>query len=105
MKKIIPLTAPILFLVFGFFLIGQALPKSLMDQWEDVESEIKKGLPKTAIEKIDPLIKQALKVGSHAVAIRAICQKINLEGAIQGNKAEEKTVSYTHLTLPTTVSV
>ncbi len=90
MKKIIPLTAPILFLAFGFFLIGQALPKSLMDQWEDVESEIKKGLPKTAIEKIDPLIKQALKDGSHAVAIRAICQKINLEGAIQGNKAEEK---------------
>tara|TARA_B110000008_G_scaffold275904_1_gene314212 strand:+ start:5426 stop:11533 length:6108 start_codon:yes stop_codon:yes gene_type:complete len=90
MKKIIPLIAPILFLTFGFFLIGQALPKSLMDQWEDVESEIKKGLPKTAIEKIDPLIKQALKDGAHAVAIRAIGQKINLEGAIQGNKAEEK---------------
>ena len=90
MKKIIPLISPILFLAFGFFLIGQSLPKSLMDQWEDVESEIKKGLPKTAIEKIDPLIKRALKDGSHAVAIRAICQKINLEGAIQGNKAEEK---------------
>jgi uncharacterized protein YfaS (alpha-2-macroglobulin family) len=90
MKKIIPLTAPILFLAFAFFLIGQALPKSLMDQWEDVDSEIKKGLPKTAIEKIDPLIKQALKDGAHAVAIRAICQKINLEGAIEGNKAEEK---------------
>jgi hypothetical protein len=90
MKKIIPLLAPILFLAFAFFLIGQALPKSLMDQWDDVDSEIKKGLPKTAIEKIDPLIKQALQDGSHAVAIRAICQKINLEGAIQGNKAEEK---------------
>jgi hypothetical protein len=66
MKKIIPLLAPILFLAFACFLIGQALPKSLMNQWEDVESEIKKGLPKTAIEKIDPLIKQALKDGSHA---------------------------------------
>ena len=61
-----------------------------MDQWKDVESEIKKGLPKTAIEKIDPLIKRALKDGSHAVAIRAIGQKINLEGAVEGNKAEEK---------------
>ena len=90
MKKIIPLTAPILFLAFGFFLIGQALPKSLMDQWEDVESEIKKGLPKTAIEKIDPLIKQALKDGSHAVAIRAICQKINLEGAILGIRPRKR---------------
>ena len=90
MKKIIPLLAPILFLSFAFFLIGQAFPKSLMDQWDDVDSEIKNGLPKTAIEKIDPLIKQALQDGSHAVAIRAICQKINLEGAIEGNKAEEK---------------
>ena len=27
MKKIIPLTAPILFLAFGFFLIGQSLAK------------------------------------------------------------------------------
>lgn len=90
MKKTIPLTAPIGCLILGFFLIGQALPKSLMDQWKDVESEIKKGLPKTAIEKIDPLIIQALKNGSHAVAIRAIGQKINLEGAIEGNKAEEK---------------
>ena len=71
MKKIIPLTTPILFLVFGFLLIGQTKHKSLMDQWKDIESEIKKGLPKTAIEKIDPLIKQALKDGSHAVAIRA----------------------------------
>ena len=76
MKKIIPLTAPILFLTLGFFLIGQALPNSLMDQWKDVESEIKKGLPKTAIEKIDPLIKRALKA-----------------------------VSYTHLTLPTKLAV
>ena len=75
MKKIIPLIAPILFLAFGFFLIGQSLPKSFIDQWEDVESEIKKGLPKTAIEKIDPLIKQALKDESHAVAIRAICRR------------------------------
>ena len=90
MKKIIPPTTPILFLVFGFLLIGQTMHKSLMDQWKDIESEIKKGLPKTAIEKIDPLIKQALKDGSHAVAIRAIGQKINLEGAIEGNKAEEK---------------
>ena len=49
MKKIIPLTAPILFFALGFFLIGQALPKSLMDQWEDVESEIKKGLPLSLI--------------------------------------------------------
>ena len=91
MKKMIPYTASSLFLVFAVFLIGQkARPASLVDQWEEVEEATKKGLPKTAIEKLDPLIERALKEKAHAVAIRAIAQKINLEGAIEGNKPEEK---------------
>ena len=91
MKKMIPYAASSLFLVFAVFLIGQkARPASLVDQWEEVEEATKKGLPKTAIEKLDPLIERALKEKAHAVAIRAIAQKINLEGAIEGNKPEEK---------------
>jgi len=91
MKKIIPLAASSLFLAFAVFLIGQNAPSpSLVDQWEEVEEAIKKGLPKTAIEKLDPLIERAQREKAHAVSIRAIAQKINLEGAIQGNKPEEK---------------
>ena len=91
MKKIIPLAGSSLFLAFAIFLIGQkAQPLSLVSQWEEVEEATKKGLPKTAIEKLEPLIDRALKEKAHAVAIRAIAQKINLEGAIQGNKPEEK---------------
>ena len=91
MKKIIPIAASSLFFAFAILLIGQkSSDKSLVSQWEEVEEATKKGLPKTAIEKLDPLIERALKEKAHAVAIRAIAQKINLEGAIQGNKPEEK---------------
>ena len=91
MKKIIPIAASSVFLAFAVILIGQkSFDGSLVDQWEEVEEATKKGLPKTAIEKLDPLIDRALKEKAHAVAIRAIAQKINLEGAIQGNKPEEK---------------
>ncbi|MEO8498499.1 MAG: hypothetical protein ABI614_25835, partial [Planctomycetota bacterium] len=51
---------------------------------------MKKGLPKTAIEKLDPIIEQALADKAYAEAIKAIGQKISLEGNIQGNKPEEK---------------
>ena len=55
MKKMIPYAASSLFLGFAIFLIGQkARPASLVDQWEEVEEATKKGLPKTAIEKLDP---------------------------------------------------
>ncbi|MGE4551072.1 MAG: hypothetical protein AAEJ57_06750, partial [Opitutales bacterium] len=78
------------FAALTVLVIAQVGKPSLVDQWEEVEEATKKGLPKTAIEKLDPLIKRALAEKKPAVAIRAIAQKINLEGAIQGNKPEEK---------------
>jgi uncharacterized protein YfaS (alpha-2-macroglobulin family) len=59
-------------------------------QWKEVEEAVKKGLPKTAIEKLDPIIAQALADKAYAEAIKAIGKKIALEGNIQGNKPEEK---------------
>ena len=85
-----------LFLCFagvGIWLVGQkAGPSSLTDQWEAVEAEMNKGLPKTAIEKLEPFIKRAVEQDARAEAIRGIVQRVNLEGAIQGNKPEEKIV-------------
>lgn len=49
-----------------------------------------KGLPKTAIEKLEPIIDAAIKDKAYAEAIKAIAKKISLEGNIQGNKPEEK---------------
>jgi uncharacterized protein YfaS (alpha-2-macroglobulin family) len=62
------------------------------DQWKKVEDAIKKGLPKTAIEHLNPIIEQAMKDKKYPEAIKAIAKKVALEGNIQGNKPEEKIV-------------
>ncbi|WP_145416633.1 MG2 domain-containing protein [Planctomycetes bacterium K23_9] len=58
--------------------------------WKAVREAINKGLPKSAIEKLDPIITAARDAGRYDEAIRAISLKIALEGNIQGNKPEEK---------------
>src|SRR5438132_9984870 len=59
-------------------------------QWKDMDDALKKGLPKTAIEKLEPIIQSALKDKAWGEATKAIARKIVLEGNIQGNKPEEK---------------
>jgi hypothetical protein len=59
-------------------------------QWRAVEDAIQKGLPKTAITNLEPIIQGALKDQAYPEAVKAIGQKIALEGNIQGNKPEEK---------------
>ena len=61
-------------------------------QWQEVDDAVRKGLPKTAIEKLDPIIQGALKDKAWGEATKAIARKIVLEGNIQGNKPEEKIV-------------
>jgi len=59
-------------------------------QWKKVDEAMNKGLPKTAIEELEPIIKGALADKAWPEAIKAIARKIALEGNIQGNKPEEK---------------
>ncbi len=59
-------------------------------QWKQVEDAVKQGLPKTAITNLEPIIQGALKDKAYAEAVKAIGQRIALEGNIQGNKPEEK---------------
>ena len=59
-------------------------------QWKQVEEAVQKGLPKTAIERLDPIIQGAMQEKAYAEAIKAIAKKIALEGNIEGNKPEEK---------------
>lgn len=56
------------------------------------ESAPDKALPKTAIARLKPIIAQAIKDKAYPEAIKAIGQKIALEGRIQGDKPEEKIV-------------
>ncbi len=60
------------------------------EQWKQVDEAMSKGLPKTAIEKLEPIIQAAIKEKAYAEAIKAIGRKIVLEGNIQGNKPEER---------------
>src|SRR5437899_585177 len=60
------------------------------DAWKKVDEAIKKGLPKTAIEHLNPIIERAMRAKAYPEAIKAIGTKIALEGNIQGNKPEEK---------------
>lgn len=59
-------------------------------EWQRVDEAIQKGLPKTAIAELEPIIQGALRDKAYGEAVKAIGRKLVLEGNIQGNKPEEK---------------
>src|ERR1017187_6073130 len=81
-------------LVVAFLLVNTIASTTIAGprdaQWKQVETAIQKGLPKTAITNLEPIIQGALKDKAYAEAVKAIGQRIALEGNIQGNKPEEK---------------
>ena len=79
-----------LLMICGFLLAVSAYAGSRDAQWKKVQDAVGKGLSKTAVEELGPIIKGAMADKAYAEAIKAIGQKIALEGNIQGNKPEEK---------------
>ncbi|MGA2253985.1 MAG: MG2 domain-containing protein, partial [Thermoguttaceae bacterium] len=61
-------------------------------QWKKVDEAVQQGLPKTAIEHLQPILDGAMAEKNYPVAIKAIGRKIALEGTVQGNKPEEKII-------------
>ncbi|ACB75438.1 alpha-2-macroglobulin family protein [Opitutus terrae] len=61
-------------------------------QWKEVFDAINEGQPKTAIERLEPILAAANAEQAHAEAIHALAWKIALQGNIEGNKPEEKIV-------------
>src|SRR4051812_31307476 len=61
-------------------------------QWKQVDEATGKGLPKTAIESLDPIIQDAVAEKAYPEAIKAIGRKIGLQGKIEGSKTEEQIV-------------
>ena len=89
MKLKVPLRLVSVLLVAGLaFLVSAAGPRDA--QWKKVDEAVNKGLPKTAIDHLNPIIEQAIRDKAYPEAIKAIGKKIALEGNIQGNKPEEK---------------
>jgi uncharacterized protein YfaS (alpha-2-macroglobulin family) len=77
-------------LVAALFLAATSFAaRSRDDQWKQVEEAADGQLPKTAIERLEPIIAAALAEQRYAEATKAIVRKITLEGEIQGGKAEE----------------
>src|SRR5262245_2698410 len=86
-------SATILVAIGAVFLLVAARPAVPPDraaQWKKVDEAVNKGLPKTAIQELEPIIEAALKDKAYPEAVRAIAKKIALEGNIQGNKPEER---------------
>ena len=85
-------TRPIAVLVSAVLLCAAAMLVSVAQnanrdpQWKQVDDAVRKGLPKTAIEKLNPIIERALKEKKWGEAINAIGREIALEGNVQGNK-------------------
>jgi len=59
------------------------------DLWKQYDDAISKGLPQTAIGVLEQIIPAALEDQAYPEAIKAIALKINWEGHIQGDKAED----------------
>ena len=60
------------------------------EEWKEVDEAIQKGLPKTAIEQLEPIIQAAIRGQGVRRGDQGDRKKIALEGNIQGNKPEEK---------------
>lgn len=56
------------------------------EEWKQVDAAARQGLPKTAIEGLEPIIAGALADRAYPEAIRAIGRRIALEGTVEGNK-------------------
>ena len=86
------LTTAAAFAIFSLATTARGLqePDRPQTDWEKVEEAMSRGLPKTAIEHLQPIIDRALQENDHPEAVKAIAMKIALEGNIEGNKPEER---------------
>jgi hypothetical protein len=82
---------PLVLALFSLLAAGSLAWGGARDaRWKKVDDAISKGLPKTAIQELEPIIREATREKAYGEAAKAIARKIVLEGNIEGNKAEEK---------------
>lgn len=89
-----------LIIIFCFVLINYSIDASsntinnnyYQTLWEEVKKAKSDGLPQTAMQKLEPILRKSLEDKNYLEYIKAITEKIVLEGNIQGNKPEEKII-------------
>ena len=92
MKRLAYLVLLSLFIPLIGFVAENAKPKPRPELWKEVDAAIKKGLPKTAVKHLKPILKGSIEDKAYPEAIRALGKKISLEGVIQGNQPQEKII-------------
>jgi len=80
----------LLLLMAGITMSSHAAENPRSAQWKAVDDAVNRGLPKTGITNLEPIIAGAMRDKAYAEAVKAIGRKITLAGAIEGNKPEEK---------------
>lgn len=68
-------------------------PLSLAERktmWKQVEESVSQGLPKTAIEKLQPIYDSALREKAYPEATKALAYQFVLEGQIEGSNPAER---------------
>lgn len=84
------LTLAVFFMaIFPFNLFGSNAD-TYEKMWKKVEEAVEEGLPQTAIKELEPIIQKAKQEKDIVWSLKAICQKIIMEGEVQGNLPEEK---------------
>lgn len=85
-----PIRRLLCFVLWAGILLPSTSADDRVDLWQHAEDAIEQGLPRTAIEHLEPLIETALAAEAWGEAARAITLKVALEGDIEGNRAEER---------------
>jgi hypothetical protein len=60
------------------------------DLWKAVDDAVRRGLPRTAITNIEPILKGALDRRDYPEAVRALGRRIALESTIEGGRPDER---------------
>ncbi|MDI6740027.1 MAG: hypothetical protein QME74_06650, partial [Candidatus Edwardsbacteria bacterium] len=87
MKRIIIAAAAALAVFASPLFAGQS------KYWKDMEKAKNKGLPKTAIEELDKILKTTQQEQKYGEWLKALSEKIMLYAVVQGNKPEEKIIA------------
>jgi tetratricopeptide (TPR) repeat protein len=92
MKRFYIFAAILLLALYGFAGFGRVSrvadekPPTREEQWANVEDAETRGLPKTAIGHLNPIIERALKEKAYPEAIKGFAKKIALESSTEGNE-------------------
>ena len=78
------------FALILFFMVSFMSAQDTTALWKDVEKAKQDGLPKTAVAKLEQIMEISGKAHRTGEWLRALSEKIALEGTIEGNQPAEK---------------